>query len=113
MQDEKSGYAFGEKHRFYAAHTGGAVGASSVLLIYPRTSEEKSFESTQNTTTEKSYEKNLERPLPQGIVVAIICNLQNVGLMSLATDVARAFDKMQSTNQIKGRGRYPLRIAKP
>ena len=57
MQDEKSGYAFGEKHRFYAAHTGGAVGASSVLLIYPRTSEEKSFENTQNTTTEKSYEK--------------------------------------------------------
>ena len=29
-------YAFARNEHFYAAHTGGAIGASSVLLILPR-----------------------------------------------------------------------------
>ena len=78
VSEEKTGFAFAEKHRFYAGHTGGAVGASSVLLIYPR---EKTSQDESN--------------LPQGVVVAIICNLQSVGLLKLATDVAQVFEPLK------------------
>ena len=77
--EEKSEYAFSKKQRFYASHTGGAVGASSVLLIFPRKVEENS---------------KVDTP-PQGIVVAIVCNLQNVGLSKLALDVAKTFENIQ------------------
>ena len=65
VNEEKDGQAFGKVNRFYAAHTGGAVGASSVLLIYPRKKEIL----TKNPDTIQ---------IPQGVVVAIICNIPNV-----------------------------------
>ena len=79
IMEEKSEYAFCKKQRFYVSHTGGAVGASSVLLIFPRELDDNS---------------NKESP-PQGVVVAIICNLQNVGLSKLALDVAKTFENIQ------------------
>ena len=82
VTEEKTDYAFGKKHRFYAAHTGGAVGASSVLLIYPRKLEK-----------DENHETAAEC-LPQGIVVAILCNMQNVGMSKLALDVAKIFERL-------------------
>ena len=42
---------------FYVSHTGGAIGASSVLLVMPKPVK-------------------TEGALPQGVVVAILCNMQ-------------------------------------
>ena len=81
VSEEKDGQAFGKVNRFYAAHTGGAVGASSVLLIYPRKKEIL----TKNPDTIQ---------IPQGVVVAIICNIANVGLSKLAMDVAKLFETL-------------------
>lgn len=58
----------------FVFHTGGAVGASSVLMILPHSSKQ-----TNNT--------------PKGIVVAIITNLQSVGLARTALKIAQIFDK--------------------
>ena len=66
--------------KFCAFHTGGAVGASSVLLIVPRDGGGK----------EDPHAKS--NP-PHGVVVSILCNLQSVGLTKLALDIAREFDR--------------------
>lgn len=84
VTEEKTSQAFAEKHRFYATHTGGAVGASSVLLIYPRKKENMMADN-----------------LPQGVVVAIICNMQSVGLSKLATDIAKIFETIPSQPILK------------
>ncbi|TRY84653.1 hypothetical protein DNTS_021000 [Danionella cerebrum] len=63
------------QRRHYVSHTGGAVGASSVLLVLPREEE--------------------LRPLhpPHGVVVSIITNMQSVGLNTTALKIAHEFDK--------------------
>lgn len=70
------------KRRHYVSHTGGAVGASSVLLVLP--SEE--IDECQGQTP----------LLPQGVVVTIITNMQSVGLNSTALKIAHEFDKARS-----------------
>ncbi|XP_034032378.1 serine beta-lactamase-like protein LACTB, mitochondrial isoform X2 [Thalassophryne amazonica] len=65
--------------RYYVSHTGGAVGASSVLLVLP--SEEIAHCQGQTPL------------LPQGVVVAIITNMQSVGLSSTALKIAHEFDQ--------------------
>ncbi|XP_026167890.1 serine beta-lactamase-like protein LACTB, mitochondrial isoform X2 [Mastacembelus armatus] len=70
------------KLRHYVSHTGGSVGASSVLLVLP--SEE--IDQCQGQTP----------LLPQGVVVSIITNMQSVGLSSTALKIAREFDKARS-----------------
>ncbi|XP_015996602.2 serine beta-lactamase-like protein LACTB, mitochondrial isoform X1 [Rousettus aegyptiacus] len=79
--EKKQTYGSCRKQRHYASHTGGAVGASSVLLILP---EELDAESI-----------NKKVP-PRGIVVSIICNMQSVGLNSTALKIALEFDKDRS-----------------
>ncbi|XP_051975924.1 serine beta-lactamase-like protein LACTB, mitochondrial isoform X2 [Xyrauchen texanus] len=64
--------------RHYVSHTGGAVGASSVLLVLPR---ESSPVTDQKLTP------------PQGLVVTIITNMQSVGLNATALKIAQEFDK--------------------
>ncbi|KAG9489644.1 hypothetical protein GDO78_005543 [Eleutherodactylus coqui] len=64
-----------QKH--YVSHTGGAVGASSVLLVLP--------EEDQQTVSP-----------PRGIVVAIIANMQGTGLNSAALKIALEFQKAKS-----------------
>ena len=64
------GFCLDQSH--YVSHTGGAIGASSVLLVAPQQVQEND-------------------KLPQGVVVAVICNLQEVGLNKLAADVAAIF----------------------
>ena len=68
------GYCMDQSH--YVSHTGGAIGASSVLLVAPAPA------STQPVDSAK---------LPQGVVVSVLCNLQEVGLNKLAADVAAVF----------------------
>ncbi|XP_007956271.1 serine beta-lactamase-like protein LACTB, mitochondrial [Orycteropus afer afer] len=79
--EKKQTYGSCRKQRHYASHTGGAVGASSVLLVLP---EELDSEATNNKVP------------PRGIVVSIICNMQSVGLNSTALKIALEFDKDRS-----------------
>ncbi|XP_071388289.1 serine beta-lactamase-like protein LACTB, mitochondrial isoform X1 [Centroberyx affinis] len=68
--------------RHYVSHTGGAVGASSVLLVLP---------------SEETVQCQGQTPvLPQGVVVTIITNMQSVGLNSTALKIAHEFDKARS-----------------
>ena len=69
-----------KRRRHYVSHTGGAVGASSVLLILP------SERTPQPEGTRAEF-------LPRGIVVTIITNMQSVGLNSTALKIAYEFDK--------------------
>lgn len=64
--------------RHYVSHTGGAVGASSVLLVLPS----ESLQATGERVTP-----------PQGIVVVIITNMQSVGLNTTALKIAHEFEK--------------------
>ncbi|XP_049430858.1 serine beta-lactamase-like protein LACTB, mitochondrial isoform X2 [Epinephelus fuscoguttatus] len=70
------------KRRHYVSHTGGAVGASSVLLVLPSEETEKCQGQTPL--------------LPQGVVVTIITNMQSVGLNTTALKIAKEFDKARS-----------------
>ncbi|KAK2103155.1 hypothetical protein P7K49_017011 [Saguinus oedipus] len=76
--EKKQTYGSCRKQRHYASHTGGAVGASSVLLVLP---EELDAETLNNKVP------------PRGIIVSIICNMQSVGLNSTALKIALEFDK--------------------
>ncbi|XP_044047985.1 serine beta-lactamase-like protein LACTB, mitochondrial isoform X2 [Siniperca chuatsi] len=70
------------KRRHYVSHTGGAVGASSVLLVLP--------------SDEIDQHQGQTPLLPQGVVVTIITNMQSVGLNSTALKIAHEFDKARS-----------------
>ncbi|XP_051012661.1 serine beta-lactamase-like protein LACTB, mitochondrial [Acomys russatus] len=76
--EKKQSYGSCRKQRHYASHTGGAVGASSVLLVLP---EELDPETVTNKVP------------PRGVIVSIICNMQSVGLNSTALKIALEFDK--------------------
>lgn len=70
------------KRRHYVSHTGGAVGASSVLLVLPSDKMDKP--------------RGKVPVLPQGVVVTIITNMQSVGLNNTALKIAHEFDKARS-----------------
>ncbi|KAK7117815.1 hypothetical protein R3I94_023139 [Phoxinus phoxinus] len=74
--EKQQKYGQCRSRRHYVSHTGGAVGASSVLLVLPR---------DQRT--------NQKLPPPQGVVVTIITNMQSVGLNTIALKIAQTFDK--------------------
>ncbi|XP_037538836.1 serine beta-lactamase-like protein LACTB, mitochondrial [Nematolebias whitei] len=69
------------KRRHYVSHTGGAVGASSVLLVLP---------------SEETELRGQTPVLPQGVVVTIITNMQSVGLNSTALKIAHVFEKARN-----------------
>lgn len=77
--EEKQKYGQCRKCRHYVSHTGGAVGASSVLLVLPAEKIEQG-----NGKPEK---------LPQGVVVTILTNMQSVGLNTTALAIAQHFDR--------------------
>ncbi|XP_034735358.1 serine beta-lactamase-like protein LACTB, mitochondrial isoform X1 [Etheostoma cragini] len=70
------------KRRHYVSHTGGAVGASSVLLVLPSVE----IDECQGQTPH----------LPQGVVVTILTNMQSVGLNSTALKIAHVFEKART-----------------
>ncbi|XP_007424474.1 serine beta-lactamase-like protein LACTB, mitochondrial [Python bivittatus] len=80
VAEKKQEYGHCREQRHYAFHTGGAVGASSVLLILP----EELNSGTANGTCLVP---------PRGVVVTIICNMQSVFLDSLALKIAVEFEK--------------------
>lgn len=69
-----------KSRRHYVSHTGGAVGASSVLLVLP----------SEGTLQPEGMRAEF---LPKGIVVTIITNMQSVGLNGTALKIAYEFDK--------------------
>ncbi|XP_031420326.1 serine beta-lactamase-like protein LACTB, mitochondrial isoform X2 [Clupea harengus] len=79
-------YGHCRSRRHYVSHTGGAVGASSVLLVLPSESSGKAV----------TGPREQGRTLPQGVVVTIITNMQSVGLNSTALKIALEFDKARS-----------------
>ncbi|CAL1595963.1 unnamed protein product [Knipowitschia caucasica] len=92
--DQDGGYAqawlvvekqqkFGQcrERRHYVSHTGGAVGASSVLLVLPAEQEEEG-----------------QQP-PRGVVVTILTNMQSVGLNATALGIAQHFDRARNRKQ--------------
>ncbi len=65
--------AFARDQAMCAYHTGGAIGASSVLFIKPN--------------------KDSKGRPPRGVVVAILCNLDGVQWTGLASDIAKEFEE--------------------
>ena len=82
---------------FYAAHSGGAVGASSVLVIMP--AKKSTVDSSNKVVVESKIDlENVEKcvcvpkVLPQGVVVAVLFNLQEVtNVTSLGVQIAEEF----------------------
>lgn len=77
--EEQQKYGQCRKRRHYVSHTGGAVGASSVLLVLPAEKMEQS--------------KCKSEKFLQGVVVTIITNMQSVGLNATALAIAQQFDQ--------------------
>ncbi|KAG0727165.1 Serine beta-lactamase-like protein LACTB, mitochondrial [Chionoecetes opilio] len=72
---DKHLYQFCRSSRYHSYHTGGAVGASSILLVLPQ--------------------KEPSSAIPQGVVVAILTNMQGVRLYKVAYEIAELFEKCQ------------------
>ncbi|KAL2093027.1 hypothetical protein ACEWY4_010339 [Coilia grayii] len=83
--EKQQKYGQCRNRRHYVSHTGGAVGASSVLLVLPGESGD-SGEAASGPRTQ-------DRTPPRGVVVAIIANMQSVGLNTTALKIAHEFDK--------------------
>ncbi|CAH1788201.1 unnamed protein product [Owenia fusiformis] len=83
IRKESSEYGYGKYHQFYAAHTGGAVGASSALLVLP---------SRQGASCTSSTEP------PRGVAVAILTNMQSVGMLKTAAEIAEKFQTVRESN---------------
>ncbi|XP_053573275.1 serine beta-lactamase-like protein LACTB, mitochondrial isoform X2 [Bombina bombina] len=81
--ERKQEYGQCKYQRHYVSHTGGAVGASSVILILPE----------EEIPTKM---KNQSVIPPKGIVVTIIANMQGTGLNSTALKIALEFEKEKS-----------------
>ena len=82
VRQRQKNYGFCLDQHHYVTHTGGAIGASSVLFVAPQP--------VQNGGR-----------LPQGVVVAILCNLEDVGLSRLASDLAKAFQGIDQESFLK------------
>uniref|UniRef100_A0A8C6T9E3 Lactamase, beta n=1 Tax=Neogobius melanostomus TaxID=47308 RepID=A0A8C6T9E3_9GOBI len=82
-KEQKYGQCRNRRH--YVSHTGGAVGASSVLLVLPAEKIEQCKGKTEK--------------LPQGVVVTIITNMQSIGLNTTALAIAQQFDQARHTLQ--------------
>ena len=86
---EKYENGFCKQQRHYVSHTGGAIGASSVLLILPAQINGKPNKS--------NYEKNYGRQFvpPQGVIVAIVVNMGSIGLNTVGLQIAKLFESVQ------------------
>ena len=89
-------YAFCKDQRYFVSHTGGAMGASSVLLILPRASKpEPSNNTSKHDDNGNVVNSSKSSQVPEGVVVSIICNTSNVGLTKLALDIAKTFEMLR------------------
>ena len=76
-------HAFCKKRPCFVSHTGGAIGASSVLLVLP---------GLQNNYSDVDSTRKFDSA-PKGVVVSIIVNLTSVGLNKTALDIAQLFEE--------------------
>jgi len=77
--DPDAGPGRSKNRRHYVGHTGGAIGASSALVILPRIMDDAPR--TKNP--------------PWGVVVAIIVNMESVSLNKTALKIAKLFDAVR------------------
>jgi len=82
--------------RMFVEHTGGAVGASSVLLILPRCGDSaRGGSDVQGSPLGVVEELRGDgEGTVEGVVVAIMVNMQGVGMQRLALQVARIFETL-------------------
>ena len=78
---EKQITGMGRRNRQHIFHTGGAVGASSVLLILPSGGDDAMGKGD-----------NLVSAPPRGVCVAIIVNMISVGVSKTGLQIARLFE---------------------
>ncbi len=77
---------------FYVSHTGGAIGASSVLLVLPTQVDNRNQSNLPGSYTDLTGSGHgVAQPAPQGVVVAMITNMQAVGLNATALKIAKLF----------------------
>lgn len=95
VRGESAGTVGGRDQPFYAAHSGAAVGASSVLIIMPAPRPSSTYNVNTETTLGSEVELELEESVsmcPQGVVVAVLFNLQEVSnVTSLGVKIAEEF----------------------
>ena len=105
-------YAYCKDQRCFVSHTGGAMGASSVLLILPKHVPKENEPFTNARVDEKNNTKSVDISskspprLPEGVVVSIICNTSNVGMTKLALDIAKVFETLRPAAE------HPYRVQK-
>lgn len=102
----------GKEQPFYAAHSGGSIGATSILVIMPskvcnsaRTEQaelhianNKYSEKVQSTFECNGVSLKASTAAPRGVVVALLFNLQEVkGVTDLGVRIAEQF--LNQTNQ--------------
>ncbi|XP_064595912.1 serine beta-lactamase-like protein LACTB, mitochondrial [Liolophura sinensis] len=112
-------YGFCEHQRYFVSHSGGAMGGSSILLVYPsdkntqcqkhrRNESQGQGQGQQQSPVKKvlsvdnqsSGDVVSQSPsdgqdrLPQGIVVAVIANTSAVGLSKTAFNIAQIFEQV-------------------
>ena len=94
VASSKQSIGYGQKQWHYVSHTGGAVGASSVLLVLPL-DKDQALQNEEVKSVPVQGVDNLRNTVipPKGIVVAAITNLQSAGLNSLALQIAHVFRK--------------------
>ena len=80
-----------DDQRFYVSHTGGAIGASSVLLIMPTDIDHVTSNNKKVLNLEQPFMVQTQGPHPRGIVVTMVCNMQAVGLNKTALQIAKLF----------------------
>ena len=91
-------YGGGDAQKFAVGHDGAAVGASSILVMVPTNVPHPSTTPFPSSPHIPVFPDSLsvvsqttDICIPCGVVVAIISNLQGVGLQKLATDIASVF----------------------
>lgn len=93
----RNDHVFCKDQKFFVSHTGGAIGASSVLLILPEESQMDRIMNSgkmQNELDRAGASSPSFTGTPKGVVVAIIVNMTSVGLNKTAYDIARIFEKV-------------------
>lgn len=92
---DKQEYGYCRHQRYYTSHTGGAIGASSVLLIIPH----------------KGTIDECHAP-PRGVIVAMAVNMSSVGLNKTALEIGKLFEQVEikQFSKIKDKNECSYRI---
>ncbi|KAK3803250.1 hypothetical protein RRG08_013833 [Elysia crispata] len=103
-------FGMGGRNTFGAGHRGYAIGASCMLFILPRYTQDGEIDSNDSPDQNDSAEKGLqdesvtvkggvtlpikENNFPKGVIVAVIVNLPVTDLRDIAKEIATTFEKV-------------------